>query len=61
MKLGPSRPVVEVEFRIGDTIVVMGERMGQILAYRNYGRPPDAGLPPYVFMKKEMEQVVVQE
>jgi len=56
----PAR-TFEVEFRIGDTIVVMGERFGRILAYKNYGKAPDYGLPPYVFTKEEMEWVVVQE
>lgn len=51
----------EVAFRIGDTIVVMGERAGQVLAYKNYGSPPHYGLPPYVFKKEEVQQVSVQE
>ena len=50
----------EVAFRVGDTIVVMGERVGKVLAYKNYGKPPQYGLPPYVFTTEEVQGVSVQ-
>lgn len=62
-ELGAESPprVLNVNVRIGDTIVVMGERLGKVLAYQNYARPPTFGLPPYVFTKEEMERVLVEE
>lgn len=49
-----------VTFAIGDTIVVMGEKLGKVLAYKNFARLPTYGLPPYVFTKEEIQRVLVQ-
>jgi hypothetical protein len=50
----------EVTFQAGDTVVVIREHLGEVLAHKNYGKP-GGGLPPWLFKTDEIRQIMVED
>lgn len=48
----------QVTFRIGDTITIIAEHLGEVLAYRNY--PHDPG-DPRIYIKDNILNLVIQD